>query len=135
MLGASESTLIEMFTSHVRSNLELAVPFWAGALTQSDKNSIERVQKIALKIVQGNSYFDYIQSLDDLELETLDTRRDILCLKFTKKCLKNKRFKQWFPQNKKVNSRSFGKYIVPNWKTKRYLISSIPNLINILNQQ
>ena len=49
-LGASQQTLIDMFRSFVRSALEMAVPLWAGALTQADINSIERVQKVSMKM-------------------------------------------------------------------------------------
>ena len=123
-----------MFRTHVRSLLEIAVPLWAGALTQADINSIERVQKIAMKIIKGENIFDYTQSLDDLELETMEKRRDKICFKFAKNCLKNEKFKHWFPQKSKVNTRSNDKYILPRWKTKRYLTSSIPHLINVLNK-
>ena len=83
-LGVSQQTLIDMFRSCVRSALEMAVPLWAGALTQADINSIERVQKVAMKIIQGDHYFDYVQSLEDLNLKSLDIRRDEICLKLLK---------------------------------------------------
>ena len=83
-LGASQQTLIDMFRSFVRSALEMAVPLWAGALIQADITSIERVQKVAMKMIQGDQYFDYVQSLGDLNLNSLDTRRDEICLNFQK---------------------------------------------------
>ena len=133
-LGASEETLIDMFRSFVRSALEMAVPLWAGALTQADINSIERVQKVAMKMIQGDQYFDYVQSLEDLNLKSLDTRRNKICLKFAKKCVKDDKFKHWFPKKVKISPRTEEKFIRPPWNTKRYLTSSIPHLINILNK-
>ena len=85
MIGASENTLIDMFRTHVRSHLEMTTPLWSGALTQNDANSIERVQKIALKMIKGENYFDYLESLVDLDLEAMDTRRNTICVKFAKK--------------------------------------------------
>ena len=133
-LGASEQTLIDMFKSFVRSALEMALPLWAGALTQADINSIERVQKVAVKMIQGDQYFDYGQSLEDLNLKSLDTRRDEICLKFAKKCVKGDKFKHWFPKKVKISPRTEETFIRPPWNTKRYLTSSIPHLINILNK-
>ena len=64
---------------------------------------------------------------------TLATRRDELCLKFAKKCLKNKNFKHWFQARESLTTRSGKKFIEPEGKTKRYLTSSIPHLTRLLN--
>ena len=111
----------------------MAIPLWAGALTQKDTNSIERVQRIAMNIIKGKNYFEYEECLDHYGLETLEARRDTVCLKFAKKCVKNEKFRHWF-HKKSANTRSEEPYIRPAWKTKRYLTSSIPHLTNILNK-
>ena len=87
-----------------------------------------------MKIIKGENNFDYTQSLDDLELETMEKRRDKICFKFAKNCLRNEKFKHWFPKKSEINTRSSDKYILPRWKTKRYLKSSIPHLIDVLNK-
>ena len=134
-LGASDDTLIDLFKLHVRSTLEMALPLWAGALTKSEINSIERVQKISVKLILGNRYREYNQALKDLDLENLEIRRKNICLKFAKKCLKNDRFKHWFPKRVSKNTRNKEMFIQPSGPhTKRYLTSSIPYLINILNE-
>ena len=48
-LGAQTSELVDMYRKQVRSVLELAVPAWNGAIKNSDKTDIERVQKCALQ--------------------------------------------------------------------------------------
>ena len=133
-LGASDETLIDLFKLHVRSTLEMAVPLWAGAITKKEINSIERVQKISTKFILGNRYISYDQALKTLELDYLESRRDDICLKFAKKCVKNSKFNHWFPKTSSANTRSKEIYIKPSGKTKRYLTSSIPHLIQILNE-
>ena len=81
-LGASNETLLDVYKLNVRSALEMAVPLWTGSITASEINTIERVQKISLKLILGNSYENYIQALEKLNLDDLETRREKLCLKF-----------------------------------------------------
>ena len=92
---------------------------------------------MALKIILGDSYTNYTESLKKLDLDTLAVRRDKLCLKFAKKCIKNEKFQHWFPKKSLLNTRSKeskGIYSMPKFKKKRYQTSSIPYLITILNK-
>ena len=134
-LGASKKTLLELFKLYVRSKLETGVAVWAGSITVNEKNILERVQKTALKIILGNSYRDYNQALEYLNLDTLQIRREKKCLKFAKRSLKNYRFKHWFPKRTSKNTRYKETFIMPTkTKTKRYLTSSIPYMIGLLNR-
>ena len=106
-LGASQSDLIEIYKSQVRSILEFAVPVWAGYITQAEKNQIERVQKCALAIIQNERYTSYTQALIDTKLEFLEDRRQDQISKFAKKSLKHTKFKNWYElNNETVNTRS-----------------------------
>ena len=49
-LGANEDELLDVYMKQVRSILELAVPAWHGAITQAERDEIERVQKAAMHI-------------------------------------------------------------------------------------
>ena len=60
---------------------------------------IERVQKCALLIILGDKYESYKNALLTTHLETLEKRREILTLKFAKKAIKHKKFKEWFVKN------------------------------------
>ena len=85
----------------VRSVSELAVPAWQGAITQEDKNEIERVQKVL-----GGQYVSYKSALKYTGMETLESRRVKLCLKFARKAEKHPKHKAWFkPCNKTANTR------------------------------
>ena len=131
-LGAPRESLLDIYKLFVRSNLEFAVPLWAGAISKKDKRNIERIQKTAAAIILGPQYSDYDEALEELELETLDERRVSLSLKFAKNMRKNNRFSFLFPEG--VSTRSGKTFIaVPECNTKRYTTSSVPYLINLLN--
>ena len=93
LLGASQATLVEIFKLFLRSAMEMAVPVWSGAITCAEINKIERVQKTAVKLILGNAYTNYDEALVKLDLDTLQERRDLICLKFAKRCTKNHKFK------------------------------------------
>ena len=133
-LGADKEDLIEIYITQVRSVLELAVPAWQGNISQAD--NIERVQKSALHIMLGEQYYSYKNALEVLSLETLDSRRNQLCLKFAKKCEKHDKFKNWFKlNNKNVNTRSEKlKYSQVQARLSRLEKSPISFLTNILNE-
>ena len=84
-MGASVEDLKDVYMKQVRCVLELAVAAWNGAITQKEKIDIERVQKTALHIMLGGLYQSYGDALELVGLETLDARRQKLCLKFAKK--------------------------------------------------
>ena len=105
-LGAQDCDLLDVYMKQIRSVLELAVPAWHGAVTLSDQLDIERVQKSAAHIILGDRYVSYKVALKTLNLESLLTRRDKLCLNFAKKAEKHEKFSKWFKvAPKKPNTR------------------------------
>ena len=55
------------------------------AKSKEEKSDLERVQKVASKIVLNSRYTNYIEALENLSIVTLSERRDILSLKFAPK--------------------------------------------------
>ena len=97
---------------------------------------IERIQKSAVKIILKHKYKDYDSALKELNLETLQKRREILCLRFAKKSLKLNNFKKMFPLSKKLHSmkqRKGRKFLQKHANTERYIKSSIPYMQRLLN--
>ena len=88
-LGAKETDLIDMYVKHIRCVVELAVPAWHGAITLEERTDIERIQKSAAHIIMGDDYISYKCALMSLNLESLENRRNRLCLKFAKKAEKH----------------------------------------------
>ena len=92
-LKASNNQLKDIYIKQVRSVLEQAVPLWQPSLPNYQKENIERVQKAALRIIYGKSYFSYSTACETAELPTLEKRRLKLCEKFAFKSLKHPKHK------------------------------------------
>ena len=82
--GAKVEDLKTIYILFVRSQLEQSAVVWSSSLTGQNKADLERVQRSALKIILGPKYESYRKALFILNLETLEERREYLCLKFAK---------------------------------------------------
>ena len=71
---------------------------WHFGLSGRNRNSLERVQKSALKVILGKKYTSYNNALKELNIDSLQDRRESLCLKFAKKCLKVNKLRKMFPK-------------------------------------
>ena len=71
-------------------------------------------------------------------MQTLEKRREDLCLKFAKKCIENDRMKEMFPKRKKnhcMDTRNEEEYVVKFAHTERLNKSAIPYMQNLLNEE
>ena len=78
----------------IRSILEQSATVWHSSLSIENAEDLERVQKSATRIMLKDSNLKYDTRLEKLGLETLTSRREILCLNFALKCTKNDELKQ-----------------------------------------
>ena len=120
----------------VRSKLEQSAVLWHFGLSQKNRNDLERVQKCALRVILGKRYTSYSEALSKLDIESLNTRRESLCLKFAKNCLKVDKLKKMFPKSSTMHNmskRSFEFYKVNRTLTERYLNSAVPQMQRMLN--
>ena len=81
----------------IRSRLEYSCVVWNSSLTQNNVNDIERIQKSAVKMILKDEYKNYESALKSLNIDSLKDRREKLCVKFAKKCLKLENMKKLFP--------------------------------------
>ena len=134
-LGAKRCDLVDMYAKHVRCILELAAPAWQGAITKAERLELERVQKSALHIILGEEYESYNQALIITGLQTLEIRRQNLCLKFAKRAELHSKHKRWFALNTStVNTRQQKvKYKNVQYRHTRFRNSPISYLTNLLN--
>ena len=135
--GAKVEDLKTIYILFIRSQLEQSAVVWSSSLTEQNKADLERVQRSALKIILGSKYESYKKALVKLNIETLEERREYLCLKFAQKCTKNEKTKQMFPLNRKMyqmNTRNKEKYLVQYANTERLKKSAIVYMQNLLNQ-
>ena len=99
---------------------------------------IERVQKSAMKVILKDKYVNYKQALKLVDLESLHARRERLCLKFAKKCLKIENLKKLFPLREvkhEMKKRNTEKYLIKHINTERYMKSAIPAMQRALNKE
>ena len=126
--------MFDVYCKEVRSILELAVPVWHSGLTVKQSNDVERIQKVAFKVILQDNYSTYKEACETFETPTLEQRREILCLKFARKNMKSD--KPLFKVSKTfVNTRS-KRSIVQEYKcrTSRFERSSLPYLAKLLNK-
>ena len=102
---------------------------------QNEKD-LERVQKVALKIILDTNYKSYENALNFLELDNLKDRRQHLSLGFARKCLRNPKMKNLFPLNNRTHPmipRHYEHFQVFKANTDRYRESPIIHMQNQLN--
>ena len=138
-LGASIPELIDIYIKQCRSIVELAVPVWTAGLTSEDIAALERVQKTACAIILGRKYRGYEDALKSLNLASLESRREELCVKFAKKSAKNKKFEHWFVEAEKKGiltrrKNVFNGYKPIKFRTERFRNSPLPYLTSLLNK-
>ena len=135
--GASIEDLKTIYKLFVRSQLEQSAVVWSSSLTDQNKADLERVQRSAVKVILGPKYRGYKKGLTTLNLETLEERRENLCLRFARKCVRNEKTKSMFPLNikeHKMKTRNFEKYEVQHANTDRLRKSAIIYIKNLLNK-
>ena len=113
------------------------MPVWNCGLTKGEVADIERGQKSFLHIVLGQQYGNYQEALDQIDLESLETRRLSICEKFAKKSLKHPKHKSWFVVNNRgADTRSMKPDLKPPLcRLNRFKTSPIPYLTSLLNKK
>ena len=134
--GASLEELKNIYILYIRSLLEQSCTVWHSGLTAENSEDLERIQKCALKIILQDAYNSYESALSMLDLESLDERRERLCLQFAKKCLGHEKMKNLFPLNQKTHpmlTRFNELYQVNNAHTGRFQNSPVIYMQRLLN--
>ena len=127
--------LVMIYNMYVRSVLEYNSNVWFSSLTNEERENIERVQRVACKIILKEDYINYNEALKMLNLQTLSDRRQMLAGRFANKCVKNERFCNLFPLAKNTKTRSNDKYAEMFSDTCRLKDSSLPAMRRILNKE
>ena len=119
--------LVTIYVSVIRPVLEYACPVWHNNLNKHLTESIETVQKTALKcIYPGNEYADMLCVTN---LPCLKERRDSLCKKYFQNIMETThRLNYLLPCRRcnKYDVRRFNKYPLPEIRTNIYRNSLIP---------
>ena len=121
---------------YIRSVLEYNSNVWFSAITNEERENLERVQKVACRIILKSDYTNYTDALKTLTLLSLSDRRQLLAKRFALKCVKSDRFKDLFPINQNGKElRNSEKYLVRFCNGSRLQNSSIPAMQRLLNKQ
>ena len=132
---ATDNDLLHFYFSLIRSILETACPVFHSQLNQENIDSIERVQKIVLRIILAERYEDYEAACTNLNLESLECRREALCLNFALKCLNHPHHQTLFqrvdPSLHGLRTRKT--FLEPFASRARYFKSPVPALTRLLN--
>ena len=134
--GAPQKDMITIYISYVRSILEQSCVIWHSNLSIEDSETLERVQKSAVKIILNNEYTTYEKALEELMLAKLSDRREKLCLKFAKNCTINPFTYDLFPKNvsSAMQTRNRERYQVTRGNTDRLMDSAVPYMQKLLNK-
>ena len=135
--GAPRDDLKKIYLTFIRSHSEHCSSVWHSGLTQQNKDDIERIQKVALKIILKGSYKNYENAKNMMDLSSLEERRNNLSLTFAQKCLKNPKMKYLFPPNNRTHSmtpRHYEHFQVSKANTERMKQSPIIFMQNLLNE-
>ena len=92
----------------LRPVAEYACTVFHSSLTDEQDEAIEKLQNQALKCIYG-PFISARKMRDSAGLETLRSRRIMICDKFARKCLSNPRFQHWFPLKASRTSTRGGK--------------------------
>ena len=136
--GVPQEDLITVYILYVRSLLEYCSVVWHSTLTGDQSNTIERVQKLCLKVILGQEYENYDSALEVCGLESLSSRREEKCLKYGLKSLLHPVHCKKFPVNPHVLNNTLdsrnSEHFKVNWaKSESYRTSAIPYIQRMLN--
>ena len=133
--GAGEEELLEVYYQQIRNTVEMACPVWNPGLSQQEIRSIERVQRTAMAVIRAQNHTTYREALSHFNIETLEARREALCLKFSVKAFKHPKFTSWFVRNEPTISTRSNKCHLKHMKTRtrRFKKSPIPYLTGLLD--
>ena len=135
--GIPKSDLVNLYIIFIRSLLEYCCEVWHSSITEEEVQDLERVQKSAVRVIMGDQYENYEDSLNELDIEELAIRREQMCLNFAKKCVSNPKTSAWFPMNllTEHDIRNSNEYQVQYALTERLKKSTIPYLQRLLNSE
>ena len=95
-LGASTTQLLDCLEKQWLSVLWLGAPAWYWQLSQYERNDLDRVIKVGLRIIYGDTYSKFLNAL---LLSKIKQPTDMLLRiteKFTSKSVKHSKFSKWF---------------------------------------
>ena len=136
--GASTDDMKRFYVAVIRRTLEYGAQVWNGGITKDQSNEIERIQKRALKIIYKED--DYDKVLRIAKIESLEKRRDRMCIELIKEMSKpNHKLHSFLPKKicevrKKTTRLNNQMYYNFMGKTERFKSSPISYAVSKYNE-
>ena len=139
-LGANKGQLVDALQKQVLSVLWLGAPAWFCQTTEQERKDIDRVAKVGLRIIYGDSYCGFDNSLLSAKMLRPTEQLAKMTRRFAVRSASHAKFSHWFqPAAKKTtntrNSKNTQKYERVPARTARYGKSPIPHMTQFLNSQ
>ena len=99
--------IFDYYLKEIRVLAEQSVPIWNSGLTKLQVNELEKIQKVALRIILGDDYQSYDTACSKFKIETLSVRRLELCTKYAIKLYKSDKSCDFFDHmDPSINTRN-----------------------------
>ena len=87
--GVPTADLLPYYVSLIRPTLEYACPVWHSSITSEQSDTLENIQKRALRVIYGSRFTDasYCSFCNELSLSPFADRREQLTFNFFSKML------------------------------------------------
>ena len=138
-MGAKEQDLLKVLRAQVLSVLQFATPAWSTLLTVLECARIESVLKTGLYLVYGERYQSFNWALKEAQMCSLKDQRTKMLKNFTRRCLRNNKFKTWFMRTEQEDGQGVVTrqnkliYKPVHTRTVAYARSAIPQMVSIAN--
>ena len=83
--------IVDYYLKEIRVLAEQGVAIWNGGLTKNQIRDLEKIQKVALKIILADGYNEYDRACAKFSINTLSERRLELCTNYAVKLFKSDR--------------------------------------------
>ena len=102
--GVPTSDLVLIYTMYIRPLMEFCAPVWSSSLTTQQSDSIERVQRRALRMISYPDQRHYEELLSNFNIPSLAIRRNDLLTNFAKSILVSSRHRDLLPAERQHHS-------------------------------
>ena len=127
--------MVQIYVLYIRSITEQSSVVWSSSITEVEACALERIQKVALKIIYQNEYISYQNALSKANLQTLSQRRKILLYRFGVKTLENPKTLHMIRRNKPNKLlRKHEHFTVDQARTTRLAKSTLNTIAHMLNE-
>ena len=132
--GVANNILVQVYCSMLRPIVEFCSVVYHNMLTSEQNLNLERLQKMALKIIFGFN-ITYELLLEKAGVKTLEERRKDAFKKFTLSLQKNNKYCEWFPKSETRNLRHTKPYQELFARTARLYKSPLFCMRRLLNEE